>query len=85
MANTNNVIVCPYCYRKYSPSEIFVPSAFFGKSVMVNDDVIGKGMDLSESYTCDDCNQMFTITAEVSFNCKKTTIGNFEEEYFQRK
>lgn len=84
MASTK-VIVCPYCYRKYAASEIFVPSAFFGDAVMVNDEVVGNGMDLTESFQCDECNQLFNISAEISFSTKKTTIGNFEEEFLQKR
>ena len=77
------MIPCPYCGKKYTPSEIFIPSSFFGKSTIYNDRLIGTPMDLTESYECDICKNLFTVSAEISFKAKKTKIGRFDEDFIQ--
>lgn len=78
-------IVCPYCGAEYLPSEIYVPSAFFGKPSLIIKNEDGKLsdiynsdlMDLKEEYICDKCNHTFFVEANISFNTSK----EHEEEY----
>lgn len=78
-------IICPYCGAEYLPSEIYVPSAFFGKPSLIIKDDDGKLsdiynsdlMDLKEEYICDKCNHTFFVEANISFNTSK----EHEEEY----
>ena len=81
------VIRCPACGQEYIPSEIFIPSVFFGKQtdIIKNDSGViqcwlGDDMCLEEKYTCDNCGTTFTVEAELNF---KTSTENkdFEEEY----
>ena len=78
----NHLIFCPYCGKKYFPSEIFVPKDFLGTAFFVDDEMyMGTQMDLVESYTCDACNNIFRIEADVKFNCKKSKINTFNEDF----
>ena len=84
MANiTHNpmpTVSCPYCGRKYAPGEIFIPKEFFGTATMVDDEnYYGSAMNLVERYTCDKCNNLFEVHAEVSFSCERLVVGNFDE------
>lgn len=78
----NHILVCPYCGKKYFPGEVFMPKNFLGTAFFVDDDMyIGKGMDLTETYTCDSCSNIFGVRAEVTFTCSKTKIGSFDENF----
>lgn len=67
-------IVCPYCGYEYSPEEIYIPEAFFGRAKNIERDnagkiiyFVGKGMDLNESYRCDKCNTKFKVKCDLKF------------------
>ena len=78
----NNIIVCPYCGKKYFPSEIYVPKNFLGTAFFVDEDMyMGSTMDLTETYTCDRCNNRFKVEASISFTCSKEKIENFVENF----
>lgn len=86
MANLNSnpiqVVSCPYCGKKYAPSEIFIPKAFLGTANMVDDEnYFGNAMDLSDTYTCDKCNNLFEVKASISFNCERAILKSFEENF----
>lgn len=84
MENLSNehIIKCPYCSREYFPSEIFIPKHFLGTACHIDKDMyFGNDMDLTESYTCDDCNNIFIVDAVVKFNCKKSKINTFNEDF----
>jgi DNA-directed RNA polymerase subunit RPC12/RpoP len=84
MENLDNrrLITCPYCNKKYFPSEIFVPKNFVGTASFIDEYLyIGADMDLEETYTCDSCNNIFNITAEVSFTSSKSRINSFDENF----
>ena len=81
-------IKCPYCGREYTPSEIYIPRYFFGMpyNIMRNDaeEIIGFNgteMDLKESFTCDKCNNLFTVECDLNFKTNKTNIGNFDDDF----
>jgi hypothetical protein len=77
-----HIICCPYCGKKYFPSEIYVPKNFLGTAFYVDDDMyMGCDMDLQEKYTCDSCNNLFIVEAEVTFNSKKSKINTFNEDF----
>ena len=79
---SNHIIKCPYCTAEYFPSEIFIPKSFLGTACHIdNNSYFGKDMDLSESYTCDNCNNIFIVEAEVKFISKKSKINTFEEDF----
>ena len=59
-----NIINCPYCGKKYFPSEIYIPKNFLGDAFYVNDDLyLGDTMDLNETYICDNCKCIFKCIA----------------------
>ncbi len=75
--NTPNTINCPYCGKKYFPSEIYIPKNFLGDAFYVNDELyIGDFMDLKETYTCDKCQNIFKVFADVKFRSEKTRLNN---------
>lgn len=81
-------IVCPVCGSEYLPVEVFIPDDFFGKPVEIMrneagkiDFVLGEGMNLTETYVCDNCNTQLKINTEISFNTEVDTKETFEEEY----
>jgi transposase-like protein len=77
-----HIIMCPYCGREYFPSEIFIPKDFLGTACHIEDNLyFGKDMDLTESYTCDSCNNIFTVAAKVTFSSKKSKINTFNEDF----
>lgn len=68
------IIKCPKCGREYLPGEIYLPKDFLGCPSDVIKDEDGKilfqvngEMNLTETYTCDNCNTPFLINASVSF------------------
>ncbi len=80
---TNIKITCPHCGYTYSPSEIYVPNAFFGKPSRLEKDeygnldyIVGKGMDLYESYCCDGCNNKFYVHANLNFDTSTVPFNN---------
>lgn len=82
------IIKCPVCEYEYLPSEIFVPNHFLGKVSFVDRDVSGRildyngtEVDLTETYTCDNCNSIFDITARVQYAVELNKLENFDEDY----
>lgn len=75
-------IRCPYCNKRYFPSEIFIPKDFLGTAVSLDDiSYIGNRMDLSETYTCDCCDNIFEVVANVSFTVTKSKVENFTDSF----
>ena len=86
MANLNSepikTISCPYCGKKYAPSEIFVPHAFFGDAKMIDaENYFGAPMDLCDTYTCDSCNNLFEVRADISFIVERAVLKSFDENF----
>ena len=82
--NSEHIIYCPYCNREYFPGEIFMPKHFLGTASHMTDDIyFGNDMELSETYNCDKCGNIFVVEAEVKFNSKTTVFGNFNEDFCQ--
>lgn len=84
MENINNshIITCPYCGKKYFPSEIYVPKNFLGTAFYIDDEMyMGNDMDLQEKYTCDACNSLFIVDAAVTFSSKKSKMNTFNEDF----
>lgn len=82
-------IKCPKCGRSYLPAEIYYPKEFFGNvsNIVKNSEgnVIyynGDNMNLSEDYTCDNCNCTFTVTAEINFETTVNEIEDFSEDEY---
>ena len=72
-----SMIVCPYCGKKYFPSEIYIPNNFLGNARQLTDTLyVGDAMDLAEKYTCDCCNNLFVVQAEVTFTASPTIVKN---------
>jgi transposase-like protein len=77
-----HIIKCPYCGKEYFPSEIYVPKNFLGTACHMGCDIyFGEDMDLLESYTCDSCNNLFSVEATITFNSKKSKINTFNEDF----
>lgn len=69
-----NYIRCPKCGYEYHPSEIFIPTAVIGKPHFIERDnngcitnVIADNTDYTESYRCDNCNNLFSITMKCDY------------------
>ena len=82
------IIRCPICGQEYLPSEIYIPSSFFGNpgEIMKNsagkiEFYTGKDMDLKEEYICDNCKTKLKISAELTFTVEKAEVENVEEDY----
>jgi hypothetical protein len=82
------IIRCPKCDYEYLPSEIFVPKNFLGVPKNVERDFSGRILDycgsspdLFESYTCDNCNTTFRVTAKIGFSTEIDVVENFDEDY----
>ena len=80
-----NKIVCPFCGREYLLAEIFLPQAILGKPESISRDFDGKIIafegsepDMSESYCCDNCNNIFDVTIDMNIT---TSYKEPEEEY----
>lgn len=83
-----NYIKCPYCGREYLPSEIYIPEYFFGKqfNIVRNDEqqivgFNGKDMDLKETFTCENCENIFEIESQITFKTTKTVFENFDKDF----
>lgn len=82
-------IKCPRCGREYTPAEIFIPDAFFGRPTTIERDAntgkitnfYGRDMDLSEQYICDKCDTPFKINTKLQFITTENTKYNFNEDY----
>lgn len=92
--NTSNIplIRCPVCGYEYTPSEIYVPSKFFGNPNHVErmddgriDFFDGEGMDLNEEYVCDKCGTCFDIKATISFKTSSKLKKQFSEEHVTKR
>ena len=82
------VIKCPYCNTEYLPGEIYIPKNFIGQPKDVSRTIDGKidvayglNYDLTESYTCDKCNNTFKIMAKVNFTTEKDVKRSYDDEY----
>lgn len=82
------IIKCPKCDYEYLPSEIFIPKVFIGTPENIERDFSGRILDyygdstnLQETYTCDNCNTTFHVTAKLSFITEIDKLENFNEEY----
>ena len=86
----NSFITCPYCGYEYTPSEIYVPDNFLGKSKNIVRSAVGEVLgyegiepELDEIYCCDNCQNEFKISAKVTFTTsieteKEDTKGLFD-------
>jgi hypothetical protein len=80
--NPMPTLCCPFCGKRYAPSEIFIPKEFFGTASMVdNEHYFGREMDLTERYSCDRCGNTFGVVAEISFTCSRMIYDNFDENF----
>lgn len=84
-------ITCPNCGKQYLPSEIFIPSAFFGKPRFIQRDengkiidIIGVEPDIEELYCCDNCETSFSITTKIQFETKVDIQSDFSHDYETR-
>lgn len=84
-----NIICCPFCGAEYMPGEIFLPKHFLGqpKCINKNDDnkiIDFKGIkqDLEETYTCDNCNSIFKVKANIQYEIEK--VVNLQNSYIQK-
>lgn len=90
MTNKLLAIECPYCGKKYLPSEIYIPKVFFGIPSTITQNkygeleyVAGKQMDLQETYNCDKCLHTFKVTADINFITEQ--IIDKDEEFILRR
>lgn len=80
-------ITCPYCNKQFHPSEIFIPTYFFGKpnNIVRNESneivsIDGMDMDTKETFCCDNCNKTFHINTKISFTTMMDEL-DFDTEY----
>lgn len=83
-----DIIKCPKCDREYLPAEIYLPNEFLGKPSHISRDYqgkildhIGDSMNLKETYTCDECNTTFRVSAKVQFSTDIKESLDFSTEY----
>ena len=81
----NKFISCPKCNYQYLPGEIFDPKYFLGQPKHIIRNSIGEilgyegiAMDLTETFTCEHCNEEFEVTAKINFILKGE--GESQEE-----
>ena len=71
------LIICPKCGREHMPAEIYYPKDFFGYQtniIRLGNKIIsfdGPDMDLTEEYTCEECNTKFRVKATISFETEE--------------
>ena len=83
------IISCPICGAEYLPAEIYYPDSFLGKPTFIDKDhmtqtiecYLGKNMNLTEHYICDNCKTPFKVTARVQFVTQEEKDINFNEDY----
>jgi DNA-directed RNA polymerase subunit RPC12/RpoP len=82
------IIECPHCGYQYLPAEIFVPKNFvgtpFGIERNYNGTIMeyeGESVDLFDTYTCDNCDKLFRVSAKMNFTTSIDEVEPFEEEY----
>lgn len=86
MPRKNN-IKCPHCGWEYMPGEVYYPKYFLGQPLRVIKDETGAilssdgDMELTETFTCDNCSKKFSVEATVSFKTIKY-IDIFDEDEF---
>jgi rubredoxin len=80
------VIKCPVCEYEYLPAEIYMPNDFLGKPDTVIRDENGKilgftglKMNDTESYKCDNCDNLFEVVSTTYFSSK--TTGSSSDGY----
>ena len=90
--NNIAIIRCPVCGCEYLPSEIYIPSRFFGNPNHVErldngkiDFFDGEGMDLEEEYICDHYGACFDVKAVVNFKTSSKLKKQFSEEYSTKR
>lgn len=73
----NIIIKCPKCGQEYLMEEIYYPQEFFGYPLNIIRDEKGKIIYYSnesinpvETYTCDNCDCKFEVTAKITFDTK---------------
>lgn len=82
--NRYQTIKCPYCGAEYLPGEIFLPKHFLGQPKDIEKDFRGiileySGIeqDLTESYTCDYCKNIFSVKADIRYKVEeKVDLSN---------
>lgn len=87
------IIKCPECGWEYLPAEIYYPNSFLGKPKDINKeymtgkilDYMGNSMNLSETFTCDNCGTKFKTTAIISFNTQKASEPNYKTKLKKEK
>lgn len=67
-------IKCPHCGYEYLPAEIYNPKYFLGNPINIvrniNGEILGHEgieMDQSESFVCENCENIFHVTAKINF------------------
>jgi hypothetical protein len=88
MKNKPAYIVCPKCKYEYLPAEVFYPDEILGHPENIIRDkqgkiefFIGQPINLSEEFTCYNCNCQFTTEVEIQFNTKESSLAMFDDEH----
>lgn len=81
-------IECPHCRRQYTIQEIFMPNYLLGlaKDIVRNEDGVieafdGVEQDLTEQFTCEECNTTFKVKANISFDVETIEEESFDDDY----
>lgn len=71
------IIKCPNCGAEYLAAELFLRNDLLGNPKDIERDVEGKILfvdgepeNFVTTYTCDGCNKMFKVTANVEYNAE---------------
>ena len=83
-----DVITCPKCGREYLPAEIYYPNHFFGRPSDIErtkqgaiDEFYGTTMNTTETFTCENCNTKFRVTATVKFKTEEMSSAKLADAY----
>lgn len=86
--NKETRIKCPKCGQEYLACEIYYPKEFLGNAKDIVKDSEGHirsfnndDMNLHEEFTCYNCNTLFNVDADVSFNTSINIEHNFDEDF----
>ncbi len=81
-------IECPHCRRQYTIQEIYMPNYLLGyaKDIVRNSEGVieafdGIEQDLNEKFTCEECNTVFNVKANLSFETEIVEEESFNDDY----
>lgn len=85
---TESIIKCPHCGYEYLAAEIFYPDDLLGRPkdiVRMPDGRIdfydGEMPNMCQTYTCDNCGKVLSVTAALKFTAEVNEKLDFDNDY----